>query len=75
MDEVGFLSVNMRKALTKAYCMDYDVFISVMHNQSDNEYTKGKWKLMQRDFTRWFCDLDNQNASKFCYWVLYSEDE
>ena len=75
MDEVGFLAVNMRKALTKAYCMDYDVFVDVMHDSVENDYSRGKWQLMQGDFQKWFCYLDKQNASKFCYWALYSEDE
>ena len=74
MDEVGFLTVNMRKALTKAYCMDYDVFVEIMHDGEENAYTMSKWKMMQDDFQKWFCYIDNHNASKFCYWVLYSED-
>ena len=75
MDEVEFLSVNMRKSLRKGYCMDYDVFVDVMHDKLKNDYTFEKWKMMQDDFQKWFCYLDNQNASKFCYWVLYSEEE
>lgn len=74
MDEVRFLSVNMRKALTKAYNMDYDIFVDVMHDSVKNYYSREKWQLMQKDFSKWFCYLDNVKVSKFCYWVLYSEE-
>ena len=75
MNKVGFLAINIRKALVKAYCMDYDVFVDVMHDKLKNDYTMSKWEMMQNDFQKWFCYLDNANASKFCYWVLYSEEE
>lgn len=74
MDEVGFLAVNMRKALTKAYCMDYDTFVEVMHEGKSTSYSRGKWKIMQGDFSKWFCYLDLAYANLFCDWVLYSED-
>ncbi len=75
MDEVGFLAVNMRKALTKAYNMDLDVFLNIMHDGKETPYTIGRWNSMQRTFFNWYLRLTNNQASKFCYWVLYSEDE
>ena len=75
MDEVRFLEVNMRKALTKAYCMDYDIFVDVIYDRLSSDLTYAKWEMIQQNFTHWYMSLTSAQASKFCYWVLYSEYE
>ena len=71
----GSTIAETQKAICDLLRMDYDTFVDVMHDKEENDYTYAKWKMMQKCFQKWFCDLDNGNASKFCDWVLYSEDE
>jgi len=53
-----------RKTLQFAYCLDYDEYCKIM-GQAEDYYSKGKWELMQKNFSRWYCDLDSQHAKLF----------
>ena len=59
----------VRKVLQAAYCFDYDVYCQVM-GITDDYYAHEKWTKMQKDFTRWFCELDSENAERFVKWCL-----
>jgi len=51
----------VRKACVKAYNLDFDQFQKLFPNLSFND-----WRLMQDDFSRWFCRLDRENSEIFC---------
>jgi len=56
----------VRNACVKAYNMDYDEFCAFFGEEGQHEnYLKEKWQLMQRDFSRWFCGLDEESSEKF----------
>lgn len=55
----------VRKACVKAYNMDLDEFATMYGEQEANEYIRTKWQKMQRNFSRWFCQLDSKMAKKF----------
>ena len=62
-------SDKFRRILQAAYCMDYDRYCEIMGQEQDY-YSKEKWQLMQKNFSRWYCELDLGNAEKFCKGVL-----
>ncbi len=64
----------VRKALQTGFCMDYDTYCEVMHNGVGDYYAKEKFNKMQRNFTRWFCDLDKTYSHKFMEYVLNAGD-
>jgi len=54
----------VRKACQKAYNMSYKTFLEFIDQEPDY-YTKDKFELMQKDFARYFCELDSIMAAKF----------
>lgn len=62
----------MLQALQTSYCIDYQDFCYVMHDSCKDYYTMGKFKAMQKDYLKWFCDLDKPHQSK---WVAYITDK
>jgi len=54
----------VRKACQKGYCMDYDSFLK-LYDKQDEYYTREKFERMQRDFSKWFCELDSAMAARF----------
>ena len=62
-------ATELRNILRAVYCLDYDDYLGIMGDPR-SDYSMGKWKLMQSDFTRWFCDLDSENAKKFLSRIL-----
>ena len=58
----------VHKACIVAYNMDYDIFLSVFNTYPD-DYAKEKWRMLQDDFSRWYCSLSIGNAIKFIEYV------
>ena len=54
----------VRAACVKAYNMNLKEFMRLYSDCSSN-YVGDKFRLMQRDFPRWFCSLDSRTAEKF----------
>lgn len=59
-----------RKLMTTVYCIDQDTYVKIMNNGIDDAYSRGKWKKMQDDTCRWYCELDRSEAQKFMAYVL-----
>lgn len=53
----------VRVVCITAYNMDLDVYEKLGLPQ-------GKWPIMQKDFTKWFCALDSENSEKFTAYAL-----
>ena len=60
----NYKSKLVRKACVKAYNMDYHDFWNFYEDESE-DYRKEKWQLMQKDFAKWFCQLDSVTAERF----------
>jgi hypothetical protein len=54
----------VRKACQKAFCMSYVDFLK-LRSIPDNYYAREKYQQMQKNFSRYFCELDSVNATKF----------
>jgi hypothetical protein len=52
-----------RKVIIFCYNLDYDKFLELF-NFYDDYYAQGKFKLMQQDFTKWYCELDTTSELK-----------
>jgi hypothetical protein len=61
-------AILVRRALIGAYNMDYDVFCKVM-GHLDDYYAREKWTLMQRNFTKWYCELDSEHTKMFMSYI------
>lgn len=57
-------SDDLREVLQFAYCMSYQEYLAVLI-QEDTPYTREKYKIMQHDFSRWYCGLDSLNSGRF----------
>jgi len=55
----------VRAALIKAHNMDFDEFQKFYGKGHDTAYVVGKWQGLNRDVSRWFCELDLAKAAKF----------
>lgn len=54
----------VRKACQKGYCMDYASFLA-LYQKPDDYYTREKFDKMQKNFSKWFCELDSVMAARF----------
>lgn len=61
----------VRRALVAAHNLDLDVYCRVM-GTGMNDYSRDKWRLMQKDFAKWFSCLDSVSAKNF---MKYSEKQ
>ena len=48
-----------------AHNMDFDEFQKFYGPGHDPAYVVGKWQDLNRDISRWFCELDLSKAAKF----------
>jgi len=59
----------VRKAITTAYCLDYDTYCEIFQLEQ-GPYAMLKWRKQQDNFGAWFCDLDTGNSRLFMDYVL-----
>lgn len=61
----------VRKAVTTAYCMDFDTYCDVFGLRDfQMAYAKEKWEKQRWNFAAWYCDLDHHNSEVFMNYVL-----
>jgi hypothetical protein len=54
----------VRKACIRAFDMTHYEFLE-LRGIVDNRYAREKYELMQKNFSRYFCELDYHHAAKF----------
>lgn len=62
----------VRKACVVAFNLGYKDFCKLFN--MDERFGTEKFRMMQHDFSRWFCGLDGGNAHKFMGYVMKQED-
>lgn len=53
----------VRAACIAAYNMDFDTYMELKFNPDH-------WRGMQKDFVKWYCNLDTQNSKTFMKYVM-----
>lgn len=70
IDDAKELADVTRAGMHYAYCMDLDEFCIIMHSGVVDDYSTSKWRVMQKDYSRWFCNLDFGMSDRWMSYVI-----
>ena len=58
-------SEQLRSILQWAYILDFSLFNRIYYPAMQKDWTAKKWTLMQKDFTQFYCSLNEEEARAF----------